>query len=89
MCAFELGRDSSPARHTAGVGSPMLFSPAAQTATTPQEQQSVMEVYAGEASPMMSFEADLQVVRASPADGEVGLSASRWALTEASIVADR
>ena len=39
MCAFELGRDSSPARHTAGVGSPMLFSPAAQTATTPQERQ--------------------------------------------------
>ena len=67
MCAFELGRDSSPARHTAGVGSPMLFSPAAQTATTPQERQSVMEAYAGEVSPMMSFEADLQVVRASPA----------------------
>ena len=66
----------------------MLFSPAAQTATTPQERQNVMEVYAGEVSPMMSFEADLQVVRASPADGEIGLSASRWALAEASIVAD-
>ena len=37
---------------------------------------------------MMRFEADLQVVRASPADGEIGLSASRWALAEAAIVAD-
>ena len=65
----------------------MLFSPAAQTATTPQERQSVAEAYAGEASPMMSFEADLQVVRASPsryADGS-GLSASRWALAEADV----
>ena len=37
---------------------------------------------------MMRFETDLQVVRASPADGEIGLSASRWALAEAAIVAD-
>ena len=47
-----------------------------------------MEAYAGEASPMMRFETDLQVVRASPANGEIGLSASRWALAEAAIVAD-
>ena len=66
----------------------MLFSPAAQTATTPQERQIVMEAYAGEVSPVMRFEADLQVVRASPADGDIGLSASRWALAEAAIVAD-
>ena len=66
----------------------MLFSPAAETATTSQERQSVMEAYAGEVSPMLCFEADLQVVRASPADGEIGLSASRWALAEAAIVAD-
>ena len=37
---------------------------------------------------MMRFETDLQVVRASPANGEIGLSASRWALAEAAIVAD-
>ena len=37
---------------------------------------------------MMCFEADLQLVRASPADGKSGLSASRWALTEAAIIAD-
>ena len=39
---------------------------------------------------MMRFETDLQVVRASPADREIGLtvSASRWALAEAAIVAD-
>ena len=66
----------------------MLFSPAAQTATTPQERHSVLEEYAGEVSPMLSFEADLQMVRASPADGEIGLSASRWALAEAAILAD-
>ena len=36
---------------------------------------------------MMCFEADLQVVRASSADGE-GLNASRWALAEAAIIAD-
>ena len=66
----------------------MLFSPAAQTATTPHERQSVMEAYAGEVSPMQCFEADLQVVRTSPAGGEISLSASRWALTEAAIVAD-
>ena len=65
----------------------MLFSPASQTATTPQERHRVMEAYAGEVSPMMCFEADLQVVRASSADGE-GLNASRWALAEAAIVAD-
>ena len=47
-----------------------------------------MEAYAGEVSPMMSFEADLQVVRASPADGEGRLNASRWALAEAAIIAD-
>jgi ribosomal protein S18 acetylase RimI-like enzyme len=47
-----------------------------------------MEAYAGEVSPMMCFEADLQLVRASPADGKSGLSASRWALTEAAIIAD-
>ena len=63
----------------------MLYSPAAQTATTPQERQSVMEAYAGEVSPMLCFEADLQVVRAG---GEISLSASRWALAEAAIVAD-
>ena len=63
----------------------MLFSAAAQTATTPQERQSVMEAYAGEASPMMRFETDLQVVRAG---GEISLGASRWALAEAAIVAD-
>ena len=37
---------------------------------------------------MMRFETDLQAVRASPANGEIGLSASRWALAEAAIVAD-
>ena len=37
---------------------------------------------------MMRFETDLQVVRASPANGEIDLSASRWALAEAAIVAD-
>ena len=46
-----------------------------------------MEAYAGEVSPMMCFEADLQVVRASSADGK-GLNASRWALAEAAIIAD-
>ena len=44
-----------------------------------------MEAYAGEVSPMLCFEADLQVVRAG---GEISLSASRWALAEAAIVAD-
>ena len=34
---------------------------------------------------MLCFEADLQVVRAG---GEISLSASRWALAEAAIVAD-
>ena len=63
----------------------MLYSPAAQTATTPHERRSVMEAYAGEVSPMLCFEADLQVVRAG---GEISLSASRWALAEAAIVAD-
>ena len=47
-----------------------------------------MEAYAGEVSPMLCFEADLQVVRTSPAGGEISLSASRWALAEAAIVAD-
>ena len=37
---------------------------------------------------MMRFKTDLQVVRASPANGEIGLSASRWALAEAAIIAD-
>ena len=37
---------------------------------------------------MMRFETDLQVVRASPADGEIGLSASRWALAEAATIAN-
>ena len=37
---------------------------------------------------MLCFEADLQVVRTSPAGGEISLSASRWALAEAAIVAD-
>ena len=32
MCAFELGRDPvPPGRHTAGMASPMVFSPAART----------------------------------------------------------
>ena len=55
MCAFELGGNSSPTRHLAGAGSPMLFSAAAQTATTPHEQRGVMEAYAGEVgSPLLA-----------------------------------
>ena len=37
---------------------------------------------------MLCFETDLQVVRTSPAGSKISLSASRWALAEAAIVAD-